>query len=84
MSAEQRGLVKLEEQPAAPSPSAPPGERKLRLKAVDRQQICWRAIDPERLVEEDHPVRALWDLLGGGGFEPFLLGHRGGRGAAGA
>jgi transposase len=64
MSAEQPVLVKLEERPTTPSPSAPPGERKLRLKAVDRQQICWRAIDPERLVEEDHPVRAIWDLLG--------------------
>ena len=41
---------------AAPAPaSAAAGERKLRLKAVDRQQICWRAVDPERLVEEDHP-----------------------------
>jgi transposase len=64
MSAEQPGLVKLQERSAAPSPSAPPSERKLRLKPVDRQQICLRAIDPERLVGEDHPARALWDLLG--------------------
>ncbi|SPE60016.1 hypothetical protein SBV1_3690002 [Verrucomicrobia bacterium] len=74
MSAEQRVLVKLEQQPAAPSPSAPPSERKLRLKAVDRQQICWRAIDAERLVEEDHPVRALWDLLGGLDLSRFYSG----------
>ena len=31
-----------------PSRVAPPEERKVRLKAVDRQQIAWRAIDAER------------------------------------
>ena len=63
MSAEQPVLVKVEEQPGEP-PKAPPVERAPRLKAVDRQQIRLRAIDPERLVEEDHPVRAIWELLG--------------------
>jgi transposase len=64
MSAEQAVLVEgLEEGPAEPSPTAPPVERKPRLKPVDRQQVCLRMIDPERLVGEDHPVRAIWDLL---------------------
>jgi transposase len=64
MSAKQGVLVEgLEELPPS-SPAVPVGERKLRLKPVDRQQICLRAIDPERLVREDHPVRAIWDLLG--------------------
>jgi transposase len=65
MSAEQAVLVEgLEERPAEPSPTAPPLERKPRLKPVDRQQVCLRMIDPDRLVGEDHPVRAIWDLLG--------------------
>jgi hypothetical protein len=58
------GLEERRAEPSAPLPSAPSEERKVRLKAVDRQQICWRRIDPERWVEEDHPVRAIWDLLG--------------------
>ena len=75
MSAEQAVLVEgLEERPAEPSPTAPPGERKLRLKPVDRQQVCLQMIDPDRLVEEDHPVRAIWDLLGRLDLSPFLEG----------
>ena len=75
MSAEQAVLVEgLEERPPAPSPTAPPGERKLRLKPVDRQQVCLRMIDPDRLVEEDHPVRAIWDLLGRLDLSPFYEG----------
>jgi transposase len=75
MGAEQAVLVEgLEERPAAPSPTAPPTERKVRLKPVDRQQICLRAIDPDRLVSEDHPVRAIWDLLGQLDLSPFYEG----------
>jgi transposase len=65
MAAEQVVLVEgLEERAAAPSATVPPAEPKVRLKAVDRQQICFRVIDPDRLVGEDHPARAIWDLLG--------------------
>jgi transposase len=65
MSAEQAVRVEEpEERAAVPSPTLPPPERKLRLKAVDRQQVVLRAIDPDRLVGEDHSVRAIWDLLG--------------------
>lgn len=65
MSAEQPVLIEgREEPPVPPSPAVPPAEPKLRLKAIDRQQICLRAIDPDRLVSEDHAVRAIWDLLG--------------------
>jgi len=73
MSAEQPLLVKMEERPVEP-PLVPPGERAPRLKAVDRQQIRLRAIDPERLVEEDHPVRAIWELLGQMDLRPFAAG----------
>jgi len=35
-----------------------------RLAAVNRRQMVMRAIDVERLIEEDHPARALWVLVG--------------------
>jgi transposase len=37
---------------------------KPRLKPVNRKQLMWRTVDVERLVEEDHPVRAIWELVG--------------------
>ena len=77
MSAEQTVLVEgLEERPPASSPlppstpsSAPPSsplpaKPKLRLQPLDRQQIVREVVDVDRLVGEDHEVRALWDLLG--------------------
>ena len=75
MGAEPTALVEgLEERPAAPSPTAPRTERKVRLKPVDRQQVCLRVIDPDRLVGEDHAVRAIWDLLGQLDLSPFYEG----------
>jgi transposase len=35
-----------------------------RLVSVDRRQMVLRAIEVERLIEEDHPARALWELVG--------------------
>src|SRR5271154_1936242 len=35
-----------------------------RLVRVDRRQMVLRAIEVERLIEEDHPARALWALVG--------------------
>jgi transposase len=35
-----------------------------RLVAVNRQQMVMRAMDVERLIEEDHPARAIWELVG--------------------
>ena len=68
MSAEQRILsedLEGRRSESSPSlPSEPPGGPKARLKPVNRQQVCLQMVDPERLVEEDHPVRAIWDLLG--------------------
>jgi transposase len=31
---------------------------------VNRQQMSWRAVDVERLIDEDHPARAIWALVG--------------------
>ena len=35
-----------------------------RLAAVNRRQMVMRTIDVERLIEEDHPARAIWELVG--------------------
>ena len=35
-----------------------------RLAPVNRQQMVMRAVDVERLIEEDHPARAIWELIG--------------------
>lgn len=35
-----------------------------RVRVVNRQQMLMRTIDVERLIEEDHPARAIWELVG--------------------
>ena len=47
---------------SAPAAAEVPGAP--RLQAVNRQQMVWRAVDVERLIEEDHPARAIWELVG--------------------
>jgi transposase len=34
------------------------------LQFINRKQMCWRAVDVERLIEEDHPARSIWELSG--------------------
>ncbi len=34
------------------------------IRYVNRQQMTWRAVDVERLIDEDHPARAIWGLIG--------------------
>lgn len=49
------------------APVAPPGPDlpKPRLKPVNRKQLLMRTVDVEELVGEDHPVRAIWEFVGG-------------------
>lgn len=54
---------------ARPAPTPRP-----RWKPVDRQQICLRVVDTDALVEKDHPVRALWHLLGELNLSAFATG----------
>lgn len=35
-----------------------------RVKAVDRSQLTWQMLDVERLIETEHPARAIWELVG--------------------
>jgi transposase len=34
------------------------------IRFVNRKQMSWRAVDVERLIDEDHPARAIWTLVG--------------------
>ena len=46
-----------QESEAAPKPPA-------RFQPVNRQQMVWRAVDVEQLLEPDHLARALWEMSG--------------------
>ena len=50
--------------PAAPVPAASDRAAQPRVKAVDRTQLTWQMVDVERLIEADHPARAIWELVG--------------------
>lgn len=36
-----------------------------RLASIDRSQLVFRTVDVERLVDDDHSVRSIWELMGG-------------------
>jgi transposase len=38
---------------------------------VNREQLLLRSVDVEKLVEEDHPVRAIWELVDKEDLESF-------------
>jgi transposase len=42
-----------------------------RCRPINRDQLFFRSVDVEKLVEGDHPVRAIWELVGHLDLEPF-------------
>lgn len=54
-----------------------------RLKAIDRQQLMFRTIDVESLIEEDHPARAIWAFTGQMDWSRFYSSILGVQGVAG-
>ena len=47
--------------------TVPPREeaqRAVGLKQINRQQMLLRLVEVEKLVEQDHPVRAIWERVG--------------------
>jgi transposase len=54
-----------------------------RLKAIDRQQMCLHPVEVDRWVEPDHPVRAIWELVGQRDLGPFYAPIRAIEGVAG-
>lgn len=58
-------LPGLESLAATPQSSpAPAGAGRPRVKPVDRSQLTWQVLDVERLIEPEHPARAIWELVG--------------------
>jgi transposase len=39
-------------------------EAKPRYEAINREQLCWRRVDVERLIGDEHPARAVWEFVG--------------------
>ena len=39
-------------------------EGKPRYEAINREQLCWRVVDVERLIGEEHAARAIWEFVG--------------------
>jgi transposase len=37
---------------------------KPRYEVIDREQLCWRRVDIERLIGAEHPARAVWEFIG--------------------
>ena len=37
---------------------------KPRYEVINREQLCWRRVDVERLVGEEHAARAIWEFVG--------------------
>src|SRR5260370_16174625 len=65
--------------PAAPSTVA----LRPRVKPVDRSQLTWQMLDVERLIEEDHPARAIWGFVGKLNLDRFYGPIEAGGGAGG-
>jgi len=63
----------------------PVGEQppRVRRKEINRQQLLLRPVEVEKLVEEDHPVRAIWELVGRLDLEPFYTNIEAVEGVAG-
>lgn len=43
----------------------------VRRKKINRQQLLLRPVEVEKLVDLDHPVRAIWEMVGRLNLEPF-------------
>jgi len=48
-------------------------QARVRQKEINRQQLLLRPVEVEKLVDLDHPVRAIWELVGGLNLEPFYV-----------
>ena len=57
-------LPGLEVAASVPAATVATTPTRARVRAVDRSQITWQMLDVERLIEQDHPARAIWDLVG--------------------
>ena len=69
MPAETAALFADWPPPAAPdplpaeSPAPTAADAKPRFRAIDRHQLFFRSVDVEDLIEEEHPARAIWNVV---------------------
>jgi transposase len=56
------GMEAIAAAPLTPAAQAVPARP--RVKPVDRSQMSWQMMDVERLIEPEHPARAIWELVG--------------------
>ena len=56
--------IELQEAASPPVSRQPGVKGQPRLEPVNRQQMVLRTVDVEWLIEEDHPARAIWELVG--------------------
>jgi hypothetical protein len=54
----EAGSMEAGSAPASSIPARP------RVKPVDRSQLTWQMLDVERLIDPEHPARAIWELVG--------------------
>ncbi len=82
--ARQERLPGASEEPRPePAGDAEPGKREPRLRRVNRQQMLLRPTDVEKLIPEDHPARAIWELVGRLDLHPYYEGIKAVEGKAG-
>ncbi len=55
-----------------PEEQQTPREQKPQLKLINRSQLLLLPIDVERLVPDDHEVRAIWEFTGYLDLTPFF------------
>ncbi|HEX6824984.1 MAG TPA: transposase, partial [Nitrospiraceae bacterium] len=58
-------------------------DSKPRYEVIDREQLCWRPIDIERLIGAEHPARAVWEFIGRLDLSPYQEDARAVEGQAG-
>ena len=44
--------------------SAPSGSARPRLSSIDRSQLVFRTVDVERMIDDDHSARSIWEMVG--------------------
>ena len=63
--AAQQGLPGLQSVPTTKQPDTTAAESvRPRVRVVNRSQMTWQMLDVEKLIESDHPARAIWELTG--------------------
>lgn len=58
------GLIMEEQEPDSMTERRHNQTPRPRFEAINREQMVMRAVNVEQLVDQDHPVRAIWEFVG--------------------